>query len=199
MGFFSDTVLRAVVRRAVKVDPKECREAVAQARRMNGGQDRPAAEAVVERYARKGAVQGLVTGVGAVPPLSLVMAVVDTRGMSQMRSAMAASVALAARPSFFEEPAWKDEVLQVLTGEPVGREPAGEVARRAGRVVARGFVSKQGRKLAQRWMTRWLARRTTQRFFVTKLVPVAGGAVGAAWNYLELRRDGNRVLRHYFS
>ncbi|MFW5925263.1 MAG: hypothetical protein ACOCV4_03800 [Myxococcota bacterium] len=201
MGFVTDRIVRAVVRRTVKVDPAECRRVVTEARRTNGGQDRSAAHAIVEHYARKGALQGLVTGVGAVPPFSLAMAFVDTRGMARMRSAMAASVAATARPSFFDGSEWKDEVLQVLTGDPDevdGGEAAGDMAKRAGRVFVRGFVSKQGRKLTQRMMTRWLARRTARRFFATKLVPVAGGAVGAAWNYLELRNDGRRVLQYYY-
>lgn len=201
VGFLIDKVVRAVVRRTVKVDPKECRKIVAEARRDNGGHDGPAATAVVEHYARKAALQGLLTGVGSMPPFGLAMAFVDTRGMAQMRAAMAASVATTRNPAFFDESGWQDEVLRVLTAagdELDADEAAAEVAKRAGRVFARGFVSKQGRKLGQRVMTRWLAKRTAERFVISKLVPLAGGAVGAAWNYVELRRDGARVLRHYF-
>jgi hypothetical protein len=201
VGFVTDRVVRAIVRRAVKVDENQCREVVDRAKRRNGAGGRALAEEVIEQLARRGALQGLLTGAASIPPLGLVMAVVDTRRMTELRATMTASVASSAQPAFFAGHDWQGEVLEVMTGQPgtpsTGVAPT-EAAKRAGRVLARDFASRQGRRLAQRWMTRWLAKRTARRFVVTRLVPLAGGALGAVWNYVELRRDGDRVLRHYF-
>jgi hypothetical protein len=201
VGYVTERVMRAVVRRVVKVDEGECHDLLERSRLQDGAGGRALAEVVVERLARRGALQGLITGVAAIPPFGLAMAIVDTRRMAELRATMTAAVATVARPGFFAGPCWEDEVLQVMTGghpAPRPAEPAAEVARRVGRVVARDFASRQGRRLTQRWVTRWLAKRTAKRFLATRLVPLAGGALGAAWNYVELRRDGDRILQHYF-
>jgi hypothetical protein len=199
VGYVTDRVVRAIVRRAVKVDEDACRDLIDRTSQQNGAGGRVLAEEVVERVARRGALQGMLTGVASIPPFGLVMAIVDTRRMTELRAMMTAAVATAAQPTFFSGPEWQDEVLDVMTGQQ-GHDGAdvAEVAKRAGRVFARDFVSRQGRRLTQRWMNRWLAKRVAKRFLTIRLVPLAGGAVGAAWNYIELRRDGERIVRHYY-
>ena len=132
------------------------------------------AKRLTERRARRSAVRGFLTGIpGGVWSLPLFF--VDLGGVFRERANLSAEMHYAQDPSFFEEQGWWQQVARTAADVPNGagraqlvRSAVKElVIRRAGPLVA--------------------------KFSATKVVPVAGGVVGAVWNYAWMKREGARM------
>lgn len=199
-GSLANALIERIVQRSLDFEKEDCIEAVSRIRTARPSTEpRVVASAVVDHFARKGAITGFIAGFASNPLLSIPLALLDTEKASQLSAKMAASVAYIARPTFFEDPTWKDETLSALSvGEKADARDAEAQTDRARRFVIRGFVTSQSQKAVRRAVTRWIGRRVAERAVLTKLVPVVGGIVSAAWNYVELRRVGGRVVVFYF-
>lgn len=190
----SKIVLHRMGDRFFRVDEEECQALV---QRLREPTVHATAEAVIEHFARKAAIRGFLIGIPASPVLAIPLSFVDTRGVTRMRAGLVASLAYLSDSRFFDEPNWRDEVILAITRRAPGPEAAPVGPARLGKAMARAWVAERGQRWAARGMARWLARRAAQRALFTKMVPIVSGAAGAAWNYFEVSRQGQRAMRAY--
>lgn len=141
------------------------------------GSDLPAegvAKRLTERRARRSAVRGFLTGIPG-GPWALPLFFIDLGGVFSERANLSAEMHYARDPSFFEEAGWWQRVARTAADVPSG----------AGRA-----------QLARSMVKEIVIRRAgplVAKFSATKVVPVAGGVVGAAWNYAWMKREGARM------
>ncbi|MGM0576907.1 MAG: hypothetical protein ACQEXJ_14375 [Myxococcota bacterium] len=183
---------------ALEVDPSSIRQLVDRVRRKAGGPDEVLADAIVEFYARKGALVGFLTGLPGSPLLALPLAFVDTRGTLRLAADIVAAVEYLRRPDFFDDPGWRTELARIL-GDLEGELRPGERTRKgslrhAARVMLQRVTTGESSRLLRQAILHWASKRTARRAVFTKLVPVVGGFAGAAWNYVELRHEGREVV-----
>jgi len=169
MGMLSNWIGRKVAPVDVEKTKARVREAEAQ------GLDAAAvAERLTERHARRSAVRGFLTGIpGGIWTLPLM--VIDVRGVWTERAALAAELHYVQDPAFFDDPDWWKDVWRSTSALPPG----------AG---ARGMVRFAVQETVLRRVGKAVVRRTGTRF-----IPVVGGVVGAAWNYVWVKREGSRM------
>lgn len=190
--------LEELVRRAVHVafavDPDECRGLVEDLRHESpGAPEDEIAQRIVDHYARKAALHGFITGFSAHPLVVVPLALLDARGSSRAQAAMVGSLAHLVDEGFFDHPEWEDRVLLLLSGTRFDSSEM-QLGKRAVRLAVRTVVFAQGRKLLLRRLRDLASRHALRRRLLARLVPFAGGAIAATWNYVELRVLGERVV-----
>lgn len=188
---------------ALRVDQARCLRVTRRLRRAHPeATDRELAELLIATYARRGAVAGFVAGLATNPVLALPSAVADVAALLRFYANLSACVGCLASPDYFSEPDWEADALVMLVGRrAVSRVMQGvavEGVKRASRELLRRQVGAAMVRVLQRGAPAWLATKVTQRALASKLVPVVGGLVGGAWNYLELRSVGRRLVRYHF-
>lgn len=132
------------------------------------------AERLTEEHARRSAVRGFLTGVpGGIWTLPLLF--MDVRGVWSERASLAAGLHYTRDPDFFESPDWWKDVFRSTSS----------VAHGSG---AKSMVRFAVQEVVMRRVGRSVVQRVGLRF-----VPVVGGVVGAAWNYVWVKKEGSRM------
>jgi hypothetical protein len=138
------------------------------------------AKRLTERRARRSAVRGFLTGIpGGLWSVPLFF--IDLRGVFSERANLSAEMHYARDPCFFDETGWWQRVARTAADMPVGA--GGSQFARS--VVKELVIRRAGPMVA--------------KFSATKVVPVAGGVVGAVWNYAWMKREGARMEREVAS
>jgi len=153
------------------IDPEDVRRLVDPNRPL--GRD-ALGELLVDRLSRKSAMIGAATSLpgGALAPVLLG---VDARGSWGAVATLAAACHYYDDPSFFDRRDWWRQSLRTAIGAE-GDSPLHMGSRAVPKVALERGV-------------RWGARR-----LLAKVIPFAGTAVGAGWNYAWVRREGARIF-----
>ncbi|MGZ3805255.1 MAG: hypothetical protein ACXVB4_13660 [Pseudobdellovibrionaceae bacterium] len=103
--------------------------------------------------------------------------------------------------SFFDDEEAKWELLIPVLGLNVGSQFVRELGIRGGmgvtRAAIRKYLSKETLKASQRIMLKYFGVKVTQKAVITKTVPIIGGLIGGAWNYLEVNRIKSRTISYF--
>ena len=195
--------LTALLRFALRVDQPRCRRLTQRLRQHHPeATDRELAEKLVTFYARRGAVAGFVSGLATNPFLALPAAVADVAALLRFYANLSATVGCLADPHYFDEPGWEADALVMLAGRRAASRVLQGIAVEGVKRTAHDLVQRQARAAVVRSLGQGAAGRVgakiTQRALAAKLVPILGGLVGGAWNYLELRSVGRRIVRFHF-
>ncbi|MEM6960063.1 MAG: hypothetical protein AAF645_30580 [Myxococcota bacterium] len=141
---------------------------------------RLAAAELIERYARRAAVRSLLTGLPG-GWLAIPLSLVEAQGAFSARLELAVALRLLVDDDYTKQPDWRQQIL-LETFELDAAAAAG--MRAAALRAAREVALKRG--------MRFVTRRLGQR-----LVPVVGGAIGAAATYAWIHREGRRMARGF--
>lgn len=87
---------------------------------------------------------------------------------------------------------------RTVVGELQRSAPVGvQAGRQTSKVLVRKYISKNVLRTLVRWAAKYLGIKLTQRAIITKVVPLAGAAIGGGWNWFEVRRLGRRALAYH--
>jgi hypothetical protein len=110
-------------------------------------------------------------------------------------------VAAIIEPASLDDPdGFKADVLAILFPSAASqtlRAAAVRAGQATTRTLIRKYVSKDVLKALVRFAAKYLGMKLTQKAILTKAVPLVGGAVGAAWNWIEVERVGRRAIAYY--
>ncbi len=184
-----DSIISAVAARANRLsrwlmaDPVTIHAMAERARaEASDGSEEAAARYLIHRFARRAALVGFVTGLPSNPVLAFPLAAVDTSAAAKLCADMASALSLVGDP----EGAAKD----LASGRAPEAYPAAITS-----FFIRGLKNRVTPQAVTRAAARWAAKRTIGRAVLTRMVPLVGGALGAAWNYAEIRGEGRRLYR----
>jgi len=150
------------------------------------------ADRVIRHYARKAALQGLITGIPSNPAFAAALALVDLRSCWQIKNDMAATLLYLQDPDLFSDPRWRERVLELRLDPYLERPSMPALSEAALRAWVGPWLTTQ----SPRWVTRAVLRRMQRRatsVVARKAVPVVGATIGAASNYVECVMAGNRM------
>lgn len=147
-----------------------------------GGTDEATAQHLIHRFARRAALVGFVTGLPSNPVLAFPLAAVDTSATAKLCADMASALSLVADPEGAAEDRAADGAPEAYPGAVVS-------------FFIRGLKNRVSPQAVTKAAARWAAKRTVGRAVLTRMVPLVGGALGAAWNYAEVRGEGRRLFR----
>jgi hypothetical protein len=171
------------VARWVMADPASLEAMAARARaEVPGGDDEAVARRLIARFARRGALIGFVSGLPSNPVMAFPLAAVDTSATAKICADMAATLEGIADPDGLGDRQARDGVPQA--------NPAAVAS-----FLIRGLKNRSVPQALTRAAVRWAATRTAKRAVLTRMVPVVGGLLGAAWNYAEIQAEGRRLYR----
>jgi len=195
--------LTGLLRFALRVDQARCLRITQELRRSHpDATDRELAHKLVAFYARRGAVAGFLSGLATNPFLALPAAVADVAALLRFYANLSATVGCLADPDYFDEPGWEADALVMLAGRRAVSRVLQGVAVEGVKRTSHDLLQRQARAAVVRALGQGAAGRVgtkiTQRALVAKLVPILGGLVGGAWNYLEMRSVGRRIVRFHF-
>lgn len=183
-------------------DPTEC---VGKAEKLRKAYPRASPRELAEKavgqskalLAGAGAAAGAVSNPFAMVPLAAgEMAIVLSR-----EARLAGVIAALMDPDVLnDEDAFTADVLGILFPNAVS-QALREVAVRAGqatsRTLIRKYVTKDLLKAIIRFAAKYLGIKIGQRAIITKAVPLVGAAIGATWNWVEVKRLGKRAIAYY--
>jgi hypothetical protein len=192
-----------LLRFALRVDQERCQRVTQRLRRSHpDATDRELADELISFYARRGAVAGFVSGLATNPFLALPAAVADVAALLRFYAHLSATVGYLADPGYFDEPGWEADALVMLAGRRAVSRVLQGIAVEGVKRSGHDLLQRQARAAVVRALGQGAAGRVgtkiTQRAIVAKLVPILGGLVGGAWNYLEMRSVGKRIVRYHF-
>jgi len=195
--------LPRLLRFALRVNQGRCLRMTRELRRAYpDATDRELAERLVAMQARRGALAGFLAGLATNPILAVPAAVADVAALLRFYATLSATVGCLANPDYFNEPGWEADALVMLAGRRAVSRVLQGLAVEGVKRTSHELLKRQARAAVGRAVGRgapaWLGAKITQRALVGKLVPVLGGLVGGAWNYLELRAVGRRIVRYHF-
>jgi hypothetical protein len=192
-----------LMRFALRVDEQRCLDLAARLRRTHpDATDRELADRLVSYYARRGAVAGFISGLATNPLLALPAAMADVAALLRFYAHLSATVGCLAHEDYFDEPGWEADALVMLAGRRAVSRVLQGVAVEGAKRTAHDLLQRQARAAVVRALGPGAAGRVgakiTQRAITAKLVPIIGGLIGGAWNYLEMRSVGRRIVRFHF-
>lgn len=163
---------------------------------------RALAQALVDSYSKKAALEGFVLGLPANPFIAAPSALGDMAFVLRFYAFLTAAIGYLANPKYFEDPDWKDDALLMLAGPKavsrLMREAGVQFGMQGSKLLIRKYLSKSVLTALKRFVLRWFGKKVTQRMLITKIVPVVGGLIGGTWNYVELRVVGGRIIAYHF-
>jgi hypothetical protein len=188
---------------ATTVDPEACK-AIAEAKRrtMVGKTPREVARAIVSSYARKGGLEGFVTGLPTNLFIAFPGALADAGVLLRFFATMSGTLGYLANPDYFDDPDWRHDLLVTLAGAAtigkIFQELGMNFSKQAAKQLIRKYISKEFLRALKRWVLKWLGKKITQRAIITRALPIVGGLIGGAWNYVEIRTVGGRLVNYHF-
>jgi hypothetical protein len=144
---------------------------------------------------------GIATGLPANPWVALPAATTDIAVTLKTEVYAAARTAIIYDESFFDDEEAKWELLIPVLGLNVGSQFARELGIRGGmgitRAAIREYLSKETLKAFQKLMLKYFGVKVTQKAVITKTLPIIGGLIGGAWNYLEVNQIKSRTISYF--
>lgn len=144
---------------------------------------------------------GFVTGLPANPWTAVPAATTDVAITLKTEVAAVARAAVIYDKTFFDDEDAKWELLIPVFGINMGSQLAREFGIRGGMGVTRAaikkYLSKETLKQFKKIMLKYFGIKVTQKGVITKTLPVIGGAIGGAWNYLEVGRVKKRTILYF--
>jgi hypothetical protein len=188
---------------AMSLDPSDGIKTAESKRSAYPDEDlRGLAERIVSSYARKGAAEGFLTGLGSNPLVAVPSAVADVAFMLRFYAGMTAVVGYLSNPKYFDDPDWKSDALLMLAGPKAVSRLLHEVGvaggKQTSKVLIKKYLSKEVLRAIKRVILKWFGKKVTQRAIIAKAVPVIGGLIGGSWNYIEISTVGKRIIRYHF-
>jgi hypothetical protein len=203
-----DNKLVKALRWVMDIDPASVITDVTKKRSALGGDDgareqaRRLAERFVESHARMAGVEGFALGIASNPLLIFGTALGDVAFVLRFYAYLTAAIGYLANPNYFDDPDWKNDALLILAGPKavsrLMREAGIQFGKHGSKVLLKKYLRKGVLAALKKFILRWFGKKVTQRMIITKLVAIAGGVVGGAWNYVELRAVGNRIIAYHF-
>lgn len=188
-----------LILRALTPNIDRAREAV-QAEQNKRPDATPAeiAQRLIDGTSWKLGTTGFLSGLPSNPLVALPAGAVEVLATLHEQMQLAARVALAYDPQFFETESAVEELMVPLFGAAkIGEalkgttvKVSGHMTRQAIRAVLKGETLKQFKKL----MLKYLGIKITQKALITKTIPIVGGVIGGGWNYAQTKAIGKRVI-----
>jgi len=167
-----------VLSHAIEVNPVRVRAASLRHRDAAPEQtEREIAERLVQRYAAIAFVEGALTTLASGPALALPAGLFDAAFLMRASSRLNGLTGHLADPSYLDTDDWKADVLTIVGDTPVAHQ-----------ALRRSVVQ----------MVHRVGVRVASRRIAARALPVVGGLVGGAWNYLEMRQLGRRFVEYHF-
>jgi hypothetical protein len=159
------------------------------------------AEAAIKNSRRRAAAIGALSGLAANPLTMIPAAGADVYAVLRTEANLAGLVASMIDPDTLkDEETFKTDILAILFPAAISNalQTVGvQAGRQTSKVLVRKYISKDVLKVAIRWAAKYLGIKLTQRAIITKVVPLAGAAIGGGWNWFEVRRLGRRALAYH--
>lgn len=156
---------------------------------------------LVSDSAWRAVASGAVTGLPSSPWVSLPAALADTAAMIRIEAYVAARVALLFDEHYFDGNALRYELMLPVMGGYVASaafgEPADHGKASVTRRVVRNLLSKESLRRLKGTLVKYFGAKVTQRALATKTLPIMGGLLSGAWNYVELRVVGQRSYSYF--
>jgi hypothetical protein len=144
---------------------------------------------------------GIATGLPANPWVAVPIATTDVAVTLKTEVYAAAQAAIIYDESVFDDEEAKWELLIPVLGLNVGSQFARELGIRGGmrvtRAAIRKYLSKETLKAFQKIMLKYFGVKVTQKAVITKTVPIIGGLIGGAWNYIEVNQIKSRTISYF--
>jgi hypothetical protein len=144
---------------------------------------------------------GVATGLPANPWITLPAATTDIAITLKAEVYAAAWTAIIYDASFFDDDEAKWELLIPVLGLNVGSQFAREIGITGGmgitRAAIRKYLSKETLKAFQKLILKYFGIKITQKSVITKTLPIIGGLIGGAWNYLEVNQIKSRTISYF--
>lgn len=186
----------------IDIDPPAIIASVAAERKDKPeASDKKLAEAAFSRARWKATATGVATGLPANPWVALPAATLDVAATLKIEVLAAARVAVIYDPKFFddEDAAW--ELLVPIFGINVGSQLVRQAGIRGSMGLTRAgikkYLTKETLKQFQKIMLKYFGIKVTQKGVITKTLPIVGGLIGGAWNYVEAGRIKNRTINYF--
>jgi hypothetical protein len=156
------------------------------------------AATVFQRAAWKAMASGVATGLPTNLWVMVPAAVADVGVVLRTEVAAAARVAVIFDPLFFDDrdAAW--ELIVPILGLNAASQALRQLGVAAGEQLSRGLIrrclAKEG---LQNAILKVFGRRVVERTLIAKTVPVVGGVIGGAWNWVEVKLLASRVITYF--
>jgi hypothetical protein len=149
----------------------------------------------------KATAAGVVTGLPANPWVAVPAATTDVAVTLKTEVLATARAAVIYDQNFFEEEDAKWELLIPVFGINVGSQILREFGIRGGMGVTRAaikkYLSKETLKVFKKILLKYFGIKVTQKGIITKTLPIVGGLIGGAWNYIEVGKIKNRSIKYF--
>ena len=156
------------------------------------------ARRLISSFRRQGMSAGFLTGLPANPWLALPASAADVATMLHLEFRLAAHIALLYEPSFFSEEGAQYELLVPVFGSEVMRhillQLFGGSETTPTRSMMKRIINKETLKTLRSLLLKHFAIRITRKALFAKMIPIVGGFIGGAVNYLEVRDVGQRII-----
>jgi hypothetical protein len=163
---------------AMDVDPDDCRKEIEWRRgRHPALNNRKLARRMMMEYSMISLGEGALTALASGPFLAIPAALVDTAFILRMAARLNGCIGLLANPQYFADEAWRADTVALIGNDPVAQQGARRTALQVTNRVALQLATRAG---------------------VRRLIPVLGGLVGGAWNFLEVRTLAARIFDYHF-
>lgn len=169
--------------------------------RTPSASNRNLADTSFSRVRWKATAAGIATGLPANPWVAVPAATADVAATLKLETLAAARVAVIYDPSFFEneDAAW--ELLIPIFGINVGSQFFRELGIRGSMGVTRStikkYLTKETLRQLQKVMLKYFGIKVTQKGIISKTLPIVGGLIGGAWNFVEVNKVRNRTIRYF--
>lgn len=186
----------------VDIDPPAIIASVEAERIKNpNSSNRKLADAAFSRARWKATATGIATGLPANPWVAVPAATLDVATTLKLEVLAAARVAVIYDQNFFDDQDAVWELLIPIFGINVGSQAFRQLGIRGGmgatRVAIRKYLSKETLKQFQKLMLKYFGIKVTQKGVITKTLPLVGGVIGGAWNFIEVGRIKVRTIRYF--
>ena len=197
-----NTALVKALEWVIDIDPPAIIASVAAERRRSpNASNRGLAETAFSKARWKATATGVATGLPANPWVALPAATVDVAATLKLEALAAARVAVIYNPDYFENEGAAWELLIPIFGIDVVSQAFREFGVRGGigltRTTIRKYLTKETLKQFQKIMLKYFGIKVTQKGVIAKTLPIVGGLIGGAWNFVEVGKIRNRTIRYF--
>lgn len=151
----------------------------------------------------KATAAGVATGLPANPWVAVPAATTDVAITLKVEVKAAARAAVIYDESFFDDEDAKWELLIPIFGLNVSSQILRDLGIRGGmgatRAAIKKYLSKETLKIFKKVMLKYFGKKVTQKGLITKTLPIVGGLIGGAWNFIEVGRIKKRTIKYFRS